>query len=483
LATNPHTPTQEEIDFANSAMQFVNMIEKEQEEIKSEEPSRLRSLIDAPLRGLVKGVQFLGEAMSGASPEQQFASLSPEQQERIRQDPFIQAQDLRKDRLTEILDQFLPTQDLAPERILERTGELFPMVAGGGSSAGSGLIRSGAASGLREGTRALGGGELAQSLAELPAFLAPGMQKQIPTQGLSTQQQQMLNLGRQMGLTEEQIAPTLSSPSAFRNLLAKFSPRRGRTQEILEESRQAVGGIFDDLRATPQAQTPVTIDSGLNLINDIENILTDIPSGVRGKISADVQDLYASQMTGSDLINFFQDINHNLKGQTKQLSRLKKPIERALESLSPELSQDFKLTNKMFENFASVRDRLTPTLASDLFSILEGMGVGVKGIGSLITGNFPMAGAVFGGFLGTEGLRRLGREVLLSPRFQNLSGRLVTSVKNNSLPLAKSTIKSMSSMISGSGIEGSERVAQEIERVDVEDLIEQLKALEQEQTP
>lgn len=358
--------------------------------------SRLLSLLNALPKGLIKGAQQ--------------TSLLPN---------FGPVPAKLGMRLTE---QFLPTQERVPEQVLERTGKILPSALIGGNLA-SGAIRSLVGGALGEATEKAGGGELAQTIAEASAFGLPGLgRKIIPTKG----QEKLVDYARRAGLEEKHIAPLLPGPTK-RGFFGKIAAKGGKTQNALQESKQSIGRAYDFVSRSPEAAQPLSQQASIKFLNDSSAIASKIPATIRKQLVDDARDLVNHGLTGENLINWYQDIGDKYKIGREHLERLKQPIIEAMESVSPQMAEDFKLTNELFKRRLRASKTLKPGLTSELMDLGE--------LGKLAYSimNFSMKG--MSELLGLGGVRRFAREMLINPRLQNISQQMIKAANQNKMPI------------------------------------------------
>ena len=155
--------------------------------------------------------------------------------------------------------------------------------------------------------------------------------------------------------------------------------------------------------------------------------LYDMPSNVRDKIRSDFKQLVGSPMTGNSLIKFYRDINSVMGNKTKQLSTLKDSIQKGISKIDPNLAMDFAATNTLYSKYADISNRLKPTIASDLLSATTIP----KVIYGMFSGNYPLIYEA----VGEQAARKLSSELLLNPRFQNLSKQIVSSLNSGKIPV------------------------------------------------
>lgn len=325
--------------------------------------------------------------------------------------------------------------DLSPKTLSGKIGRLGGEVLGfqpgriigsnikeGASKVGEAASRATVAEGLKE----LGVPEI---LADIPAFASPGLGKKIiPKES----QKELVEGARNLGLTEEQIAPLIQSEA--KQKLAKFAPRRGRTKKLLDKSYKALGQVYDRLESSPLATKELSDDAATNVLTAIENQMNEFPSAVKKLIQDDFNALVSAPITGKSLTNFFKDVNYYIGNGHNQLGVLKEPLFKAFEDISPQFAQDYRITNKLYANYHKISEKLKPSLVSDLY----GAGEAVRLLTGLSLGNFPLIGEM----VGEHAARILSRELLLNPRLQNISKKMVNALSQNKFAAANRFAKS-----------------------------------------
>ena len=135
-------------------------------------------------------------------------------------------------------------------------------------------------------------------------------------------------------------------------------------------------------------------------------------------------------------MNFWADLNYNLGSKSKQLSLIKGPVGKALTDISPQLAQDFKFINDLSSRYYKIASRLKPTLASQLISTAEHLGT-VGALGGAAVGYYPPLIAILGEKVG----KKLAQQMLINPRFQQLSQKIISEVNANKFQIARETVK------------------------------------------
>lgn len=412
-----------EPESSNESME-LDFVPFEEKQKVQQPPSRLRSLIGAAPKGFLTELQsqlmktpILGSRLKKAQRE------NPEL--------FKSEEDFSRE-----LEKYLPTQEGFAEKALERGGKIAPYAITGGGNVLGQALRSAVAGFLGEVAKESGLPPWAQSLAELPAFAAPSLGKKIiPTAA----QKELVEGGRRLGLSEEAITPLIQSEMK-KKWLTKFSPKRGRTQEALKKSKSGLGNIYGALENSEVAKSALTTEQSQEVLESIEGVMEKLPSGVRNKIKQDLSDLLNAPITGSSLINFFKDINHYIGKGEQKLGLLKGPIGDALKKLSPQLGEDFSITNRLYSEYAQMAGRLKPTLVGDLMSA----GRAVRTMLGVTTGNYPLLAEA----IGESAAKRIAREMLINPRLQNLSKKMVSALNQNKSAIANRILKDYTKEIS-----------------------------------
>lgn len=378
-------------------------------EVKDNDISRFRSLVSAPVKGLLK------ELPTFANLTNPVTFLMP------------------RDKYEAEIEKILPTQPEFAEKALERFGRTAPYLAAGGEGILPSLARGGLSALAGQATEEMGGGPLAQGVAELGAFASPSLaRKIIPS---NAQQKAILNLGRKHGMSEKQLAPLMPSDSK-RKYFGKIASKGEAIQEKLRDTKEGIGNIMEGLKNSPEAEGFLSPKSLNNFASEMQKIGLDMPHNLRVQLKNDAQDLVrAAQksggVSGKELINFFRDVSSRYNLGKAQLQRFKDPIKRAVTSISPELGNDFEVSNKMWERNAKMRSSLKANEYEDLINMGE---AGALGIGA-ITGNIGLITKILGIFGG----RKFAADMLTNPRLQNLIYKTFKSIKGNKLPIAKKT--------------------------------------------
>src|SRR5216683_1516934 len=268
-------------------------------------------------------------------------------------------------------------------------------------------------------------GEGAQTALEITTYIGPDLTKKLLAKGKN---KELIEAGKALGLTDEQLTPLLQNEFK-QKWLSKLVPKRGGTQKALKETREGLGKAYDTLKNSKAATSGLNEASERLLQKNIDKFLVDMPSSVRSKILQDYKDLFAAPVTGKSLMNFYSKVNHAIGDNSKQLSLIKGPIRKAVHALSPELGKDFDLVNNLYSKYSNIASRLKPTLASDIISAAETLGI----FGSVAMGHYPS----LIGLLGEQAAKKVAQQMLINPHFQQLGRKMVVALNQNKYGLAK----------------------------------------------
>lgn len=412
-------------------------------EVREETPSRLRSLVGAYPKGLISetGTQ-IRQALS-AFPK--LFGLDQQLQGTLKTEPEAQ----------EEIQRIFPTQEDFPEKILERAGRLTPYTATGGGSVLGTATRTGLASLLGQTAEEAGLPPAAQSIAEIFALGVPAFSKKITPTAI---QKPLVEGGREIGMTEKEITPLIHGKE--KKILPKVSFKKFRTQKALEKSKTALDTAAEKLETHPSMDVVLASPQANTVMNNIDKIISSkFSSDERKLIKGDLEFLKSSPKSLGDFYKFFRDLNKVISKNPearKTLNLLKPEINNAIKEISPEFAKTFDLTNKLYSNYFNINEKLTPHW-QDIFKSLAGRGVGHAILGPLL-GYVPSLVVT----AGEVGARNLAREMLINPRFQNLSKQIVKSLNENKIGIASQLWKRLTEEIR----EDSPETAEEMEQID-----------------
>lgn len=295
-----------------------------------------------------------------------------------------------------------------------------------------------------------GASPLIQALGELSVY---GFPKSVLTGKIAPKPSQasLVKKGRELGLTEKELAPALTKESFTSKLISKFSPKGGRGSDVTKATRDALGNVYTGLKESDYGARLLKDENRLNVISDIEKTLENMPSKYRKKILEDFSDLKRKPITGESLIDFYQDVNQTFGPQNKRTLVLNKNVSEALQKHNPDLAEDFRLVNQLYSNTAKLANRLKPPKFLDVLTL--------GSVGDFLFGLSTMNLPVMASAIGFEGARYLAREMLLNPRLKNLSYQLVTQLNKGSVKSINQILNKYSKEIE------NEKVSEEIDEL------------------
>lgn len=351
-----------------------------------------------------------------------------------------------KEQLESLMQLIGEPEEGLPERFAERTAKTLPYLLGGPGGVVGKVGRGLLSSALGQATEEVGGGEVAQTVAEMVGLGLPGLGKKIaPTRA----QKKGIEMLRKRGVTEKEIAPLVPTEKKAA-VLGKVAAKGFRTAKAAKQTREALGNVYSQL-SEEGAKLPI-LSSGRtqSLEAELRQQLQKMPSSVRRSIEADMQDLFSKPVKANDIMNFWQDLNSEINwkrigGGKNRLNSLKDSLKKGIEDISPELAADFELTNEFYSKFSKISRNLQPKDLDRLIALGEMGAV----LGGLL--KFGPKGAL--PVIGSEVLRRVGSEMLVNPRLQNLTRQMTTAVKNNKIAIAKKVQEKMVEELEKSGID------------------------------
>jgi hypothetical protein len=385
---------------------------------KVEEPSRLRSLLSAFPKGVTKEIADIYELFQKVPLPK--GEANPEAMRKFAEEKF-------------------PTQEKGPEKLLERAGRIAPgaLLSPGGPLVKGAQIGAGAllGQGLEEG----GAPTWVQAIAEsLPFFFSGG--KKIP---LKPNQKKLGEFLRKNGLTENEITPLLKSPEQI-NRWSSYAEKGEKSRKLMEGIYQKTGNIYDSVLTQGKNLPPLADKEKTVLIKELHKIYDDMPDKYRKLIQQDLKDFLTKGRAGvEDIVNLDKDINAVIgaeHGGRAIIGQFKEPLQKAMQSISPEVAQDYQLAKEFYRTRQNVKGALLNRGEIDKFlDIGEAYGMAAGTVNRDLGLIAKTVGAIGG--------RKIAREMLINPRLQNISVRIGEALKKNKFTLADKYIKEFSKEI------------------------------------
>ena len=403
------------------------------------------------LKGSIEGMQNLSNIMAPSI-------RTPEIKEGKFQFGLTPSE--RSEKLTESLDELLPTDERYIQRSLRRGLNQAPSTLAFPGTQLSSLPRSIIAGFAGEGAKSLNLPEWAQTAAELTAYIGPDITKKLLKTGSN---KEIIEFAKKMGMTDEQITPLLQSEFK-QKWLSKLSPKRGSTEVALKNTKKGLQESYNSIQKSEKALVEISEIENGKLINSLMEKIDEMPSHIKSEIEKDLQELLNNKITGRSLMNFFKDINSKFSQNTNELSLLKKPITDALKTISPEVAKDFEMVNNLYTKYYRIASRLKPNLMSDIIGAGKALGIGISTLGALTVGYYPPLIHL----LGEKAASKLAQHLLINPRLQQLSEKMIIAMNENKFGVIKKLIKSFVNQIKNQ----SPETARALENISDKDLEE-----------
>lgn len=416
-----YAPTEQEMEFAQQSMS----------EPVSHEIPWYKSFFNAARKGSVKGLVGLGESIGSFINEDPFGERGNQFGQvfgidTTPKEKFKPIPQETKAELNEDLKKNFPTNEGFAENVIERTTELAPVgLIGPGGIPGK-LARTGLAATLGQGAKELGFGQDVQTAAEIAGFVAPNPTRII--QAANPRQQQLLDFGRSMGMTEEQMAPLMNENNWFTRALARFSKKSGRAQDALSGSNRGLSQIYNQISISPEAQITLTPGQQHQFVSRLVPTLQNLPVNLRNEILPDLIELAQGPFNGHRMINFYQDVGDTIdrlgRGtRGRRLGGVLDDMRDAIGTASPQVGEEISMTNDLYTRYARMRDRLRPGPNEDLINSAKG----ISSLGFLITGRWDLLKSV----VGYTAAKRLATEFLVNPRLVNIQHKMLRALNEN----------------------------------------------------
>jgi len=338
-------------------------------ETVKEQPSRVRSLISAPVKGFLKGLQEFEEGVS----------------------PVIGRAPFSGKVMQEAIESLLPTQKKTAERILERGGKIVPLAIGGGGPVAF-LTRVGGATAAGELAKKAGLGKTGQDISEAIGMGLPELGKQIGKKLVSSVQSLLKP-------AEKQVSGLSKLAAQESRFASKALITSSRQQKVLQKLDQEASSL---LKASVQKELPLAkkIEEGFDFgkqfekdfgkvqeaaskanptinISPVEKQLSETAKKYSGipklhpeaeKILSEAKALYRNPQNGlKNLLKIYRSNNQKIKniyetsrltGKQQEyvdfLSDLNKNITKSIEQTLPSESvwlKQFKSSNKNFKDY------------------------------------------------------------------------------------------------------------------------------------
>jgi len=374
------------------------------EQVSSKQPSRTRSIISAPIKGLIKGAaKFSPLPSTGPIPRK------------------------LGERITEEL---LPTQEKPLENILEFTGENIPLVALGEG----GLIKKGvqAASGAlaKKAAKDLELPEWAQEIVGSVGLIGPDIARSLGTKALrpSSKQKDIVDFLKSKGLPDKDITPIIQDKKKLA-FLSKAASKYEKKDPWLRGIKNKLGDVFEDIRAQGKQAGYLEKDQLRNFEEEFNNKLDKVPRMYRRLIQKEVDDLMQNPIDFTELHDFNKAVNAivgDVQGGKAAIGILKEPIEKAQKEISPSLFRDLQKTNESYAKLHNFTDKMTKKNWDNLVNLGQ--------VGQALYGLLTLNPAALKATVSLAATKHSVKNMLTNPRLQNIHLKLWDSFLKNKIP-------------------------------------------------
>lgn len=398
--------SQVENEYKSSPKQSSSNFDEIFSQVEENQPSKLRSLASAPLKGLIKGAAKF-------SPLPSFGPVP-------------------HDLGVRITEQLLPTRKGDTEDVLEFAGENLPAVA---------LGEGGLA---KKGLQALTGGlakkvgkdldlpEWAQELLGSAGMAGPDIASAFKGKSLlpAPKQKNMVEFLRSKGLSDADITPIIQDKgklSFFSKAARKFEKR----DPLIKGIQEKVGGIYEGIRESGKKAGYLEGKELVDFEKAFHDKLQKVPRMYRGLVQKEVDDLMRNPIDFTELHDFKKAINAivgDVEGGKAAVGILKEPIEKAQSKMNPSLYSDLKKTDKAYSQLMDFTDKMTKKDIDNLISMGEA--------GGLLYGALTLNPKTLGLLGAKMAAKPIARKFLIEPKFQNIHRKMWNEFLKGKIPQA-----------------------------------------------
>lgn len=252
-------------------------------------------------------------------------------------------------------------------------------------------------------------------------------------------QEAQFNFLKKHGFTEKEMTPLLTPEKKF-DFFKGLASKDKKTRNVFESIGSKFSGIYEPL-IQKGAKGPVLGEpQRATLERTLTGKLERLPRAFRSEASKDLQEFFNSRQNFADFIQLDQNLNASIGGKTggkAAIGTLKGPIQEYMKVVNPKLAKEYGQTKELYSTFKRRARDLAPKAVEDLINAGEIYAVA----GALSSGKMGWLARL----LGLTGARKLAREAIINPKFQNIMSKLGQNVtkgnKKNIVKLMKALSK------------------------------------------
>jgi hypothetical protein len=254
--------------------------------------------------------------------------------------------------------------------------------------------------------------------------------------------QALYEAGKELGLSDKQLAPiTATEGQVARH--GKLAATSSKTKESFKETHDALSDLFEEIKTKNTTPFSNKVESDLlDAIIDIEN---GIQKGTHALSPEELASLNFIQKVrkdiangGSDastLIGTYRSINKLKEGKTAA-SKLKEPIQKALDAADPVLGKEFSYLNKIYARYQKNLGEVSPKA----YAAFVDAGEFNQFVSSAFTGNIPKGLAQAAYYKALKGVSRM---IITNPRAQSIVRNFGKAVKTGKASLAEKSFEEL----------------------------------------
>lgn len=315
------------------------------------------------------------------------------------------------------------------ERILGRGGALGGQMAGFGGGLRSILLQSLAGLAGQTG-REFGLNEPLATATEIGIGLGgealrPGL---IPKAG----EKQLVEHAKKGKLTEKQITPLLKSQKAQEKLGGMALKTGALKKSVKDMGKKFEENFYEPLKESANKlpklndqQTNEFFDSLVPVQKELTHSKLPTPDKEYAKeqLVKLAEKVAEDGLSPRDIIDTWQDINKNIqwkKAGSKPYAAVKDVLAKTFEKVSPELAEDFQLTNKLYSKYKPLERALQPNVIDNILTMGHDAEIAIA-----VAFHNP---SLLAKALGPIGGKIVANKLLTNPRYHNFSQKMLNAI-------------------------------------------------------
>ncbi len=216
-----------------------------------------------------------------------------------------------------------------------------------------------------------------------------------------------------------------------------------KTRKAFEATGEILGNVLEDMQSNPQNTVRIPTQAENTLIQELQQI----ENNIRGRTHAlsPKEELYADFVksmlddirnngsTPGKLVGSWRSVNKIGAGKT-ELSRIKDPILKAIESANPKLAKDLQSTNKLYARYIGNLKEINP----QQFNSFIDAGELQQFLGAVFTLQPMTLGQQVLNIGALGALRRIHSNILINPVAQSLVRNFGKAIRDGNGASARS---------------------------------------------